>query len=259
MKQPLLAFGLLLSATTFNANASLTSYTVNGVDMVRMQGAGFDVSLTKDGNLFKTLADSNANLISQIAAVTPIYNDPAYGIQTIDASHYVISTGQMTWWGGKAFVNYLNNISYGGSNLWTLPDWIDTGATGVQCNNNGGDCGYNVNPSSSPLAQLYYGELNKIANLDPSGKVQDRWGIFSNNGLQIANGVVGPFINVKSAYYWLGTEFSGKPEELPPAAAWVFATIHGYQNDDYAKHNNLMYAWPVSSGQVAAVPVPGAL
>ena len=59
----LLAVGLTSAAVfTFSApaQASLTSYTANGVDLVRMQGAGFDVSFTKDGNLFKTLASSYA-------------------------------------------------------------------------------------------------------------------------------------------------------------------------------------------------------
>jgi hypothetical protein len=248
MKQPLLALGVLLSATTFNAQASLTSYTANGVDLVRMQGAGFDVSFTKDGNLFKTLAASNANLVSQIAAVTP-----TWGAQTIDAADFNTSTGKMSWWGGKAFVNYLNNISYGGSNQWSLPGWTDTGAAGPQDGYNGADTGYNVNPSSDPLAQLYYGELNKKAYINTSGNFQSGYGIFGNNGAQVAGGAVGPFSNVQSSAYWLGTEYAPNSD-----TAWYFNTPLGGQGNDLNKDSQF-YAWAVSPGQVAAVPVPGAI
>ena len=253
LTHPLLVAGLLLSLTTLTAEASSNSYNANGVDLVRMQGADFDVSFTKDGNLFQTLAASNANLVSQIAAVTQTYNDPFWGLQTIDAGDFNTSTGTMSWWGGKAFVNYLNNISYGGSNQWSLPGWTDTGAVGVQCNNNGGDCGYNVNPSSSPLAQLYYGELAKKARFNTSNESQNGSGIFGNNGAQVAGGAVGPFINVQSSRYWLGTEY-----EQDPVNAWHFITGTGYQTYVSDKRWNL-YAWAVSPGQVAAVPVPGAV
>jgi hypothetical protein len=253
MKQPLLALGVLLSATTFNAQASLTSYTANGVDLVRMQGAGFDVSFTKDGNLFQTLAASNANLVSQIAAVTPTYNDPSWGLQTIDAGDFNTSLGTMSWWGGKAFVNYLNNISYGGSNQWSLPGWTDTGAAGPQYGNNGTDYGFNVNPSSSPLAQLYYGELAKIAYYNTSGVgPQSGYGIFGNNGAQVAGGAVGPFSNVQSYAYWLGREYAPNPN-----TAWDFSINSGSQGN--GGKGAPYYAWAVSPGQVAAVPVPGAI
>lgn len=241
------------------AQASLTSYTANGVDLVRMQGAGFDVSFTKDGNLFKTLAASNANLVSQIAAVTPTYNDPYSGLQTIDAADFNTDLGTMTWWGGKAFVNYLNNISYGGSNQWSLPGWTDTGVVGVQCNNNGGDCGYNVNPSSSPLAQLYYGELAKKGIRNTSGNNQSDYGIFGNGilnsnlyGAQVTGGVVGPFSDVQSYGYWSGTEYAPNRN-----GTWVFITGSGFQS--YYGKGSQFYTWAITPGQVAAVPVPGAV
>lgn len=247
---------LAIAAFAFSApaQASLTSYTANGVDLVRMQGGGFDVSFTKDGNLFQTLAASNANLISQIAAVTPTYNDPSWGVQTIDADDFNTTTGKMSWWGGKAFVNYLNNISYGGSNQWSLPGWTDTGAAGPQFGYNGTDYGYNVNPSSSPLAQLYYGELNKTAYYNTSGAYpQSGFGIFGNNGAQVAGGAVGPFSNVQSYVYWLGTEYSDVSSN-----AWGFFAGIGYQDIAYFKTSQF-YAWAVSPGQVSAVPVPGAV
>lgn len=247
----LLTTALLLGLNSHAAQANLTSYTANGVDLVRMQGAGFDVSFTKDGNLFKTLAAGNANLVSQITAVTPTYNDPHYGLQTIDAGDFITSTGQMSWWGGKAFINYLNNISYGGSSQWSLPGWTDNGVAGLQNGYNAGDQGYNVNTSTDPLAQLYYGELSKMAAYNTSGQFQNGYGIFGNNGAQITDGAVGPFTNVQSSEYWLGTEYA-----FDPYHAWFFTTRYGQQNSN-GRHNEY-YAWAITPGQVSAVPVPAA-
>ena len=248
----LLTTALLLGLNTHAAQASLTSYTANGVDLVRMQGAGFDVSFTKDGNLFQTLAASNANLVNQIAAVTPTYNDSYWGLQTIDPGDFNTGTGTMSWWGAKAYVNYLNNISYGGSNQWSLPGVTDTGSAGCNFAISGTDCGYNVNPSTDPLAQLYYGELNKKAYSNTSGNIQSGYGIFGNNGAQVAGGVVGPFSNVQSSAYWSGTEYAPMP-----GSAWYFGTSDGVQyHNDKGKQ---FYAWAVSPGQVTAVPVPSAV
>ncbi len=48
LKGTILAIAIL--SVSLSANAALTSYNANGVDLVSMQGAGFDVSFTKDGN-----------------------------------------------------------------------------------------------------------------------------------------------------------------------------------------------------------------
>lgn len=250
----LLTTALLLGLNTQVAHASLTSYTANGVDFVRMQGAGFDVSFTKDGNLFKTLAAGNDNLVSQIAAVTPTYNDPSRGLQTIDADDFNTGAGTMSWWGSKAFVNYLNNINYGGSNQWLLPTVTDTGAAGCDFTYSGGsDCGYNVNTSTAPLAQLFYGELARKGLFNTSGLgPQNGYGIFRNNGIQISGGDVGPFTNTQSSTYWSGTE--NAPDRN---FAWDFYTDRGLQNA--SGKGNQFYAWAITPGQVAAVPVPGAV
>ncbi len=219
LKQPLLAIGVLLSATTFNAQASLTSYTgTDGAGLVYSSVS--DVTWTQDANLFKTLYLSNANLVSQIAAVTPTYNDPNYGLQTIDAADFNTGNGRMSWWGAKAFVNYLNNINYGGSNQWRLPTVGSNLEPGYELTNN-------------ELSQLFYSELGGSAtNIIPDSTT---------------------FSNEEAFFYWLDTE-----NALYASDAWSFDTFDGGYLGAGSKTNHF-YAWAVSPGQVPAVPVPSAV
>ena len=103
MKHPLpkqLTAALLLAGLSIStAQAALVvpddnPLVVNDTDL--------NVSWTRDANLFKTMAASDPDLVSKIAAVTPTYNDPAHGLQTIDAGDFNSGNGGMTWWGGLA-------------------------------------------------------------------------------------------------------------------------------------------------------------
>jgi Protein of unknown function (DUF1566) len=222
LKQPLLGFGLLLGTLSINAQASLTSYTgTDGAGLVYSSVS--NVTWTQDANLFKTLYDADNSLISQIASVTPSYNDPWWGVQAIGdggaIDDFDTATGRLSWWGGIAFTHYLNSINYGGSNAWRLPisNAIDD---------------YN-GTAGNELGQLFYSELGGTAN---------------NNIPNTAN-----FTNEQASVYWSGTEYAPNPND-----AWVFNTYYGYQhlNNKFSQD----YAWAVSPGQVAAaVPVPGAV
>lgn len=215
-KPALLASALLFSS--FNVHAELTSYNPNGVDLVYSSIS--DVTWTKNANLFKTLYDADNTLISKIAAVAPSYNDPAYGLQTIDAGDFNTGNGRVTWWGALAFVDYLNSITYGGSDQWRLPTVVNT-RTGYSTPTNGVAAG-------DELPELFYQELegtavNPIPNTDT-------------------------FDNEQSYYYWSGTEYA--PNSV---SAWIFGTLNGYQGGSNGKHFQY-HAWAVSPGQVAAVP-----
>lgn len=219
--KPTLALGLLLSAATLNADAaSLSGYTVNGVDLVYSSVS--DVTWTQDANLFKTLYDADNALVSQIASVTPSYNDPYWGLQNIDAGDFDTSDGRMSWWGGIAFVNYLNSLpngGYGGSSQWRLP----TSNTIV---------GYN-GTAGNELGQLFYSEL---------GGTQD------NAIPDTLN-----FINEQAYAYWSVTETSPLLRY-----AWLLDTSNGRQYDSFK--NLHLNAWVVSPGRVtAAVPEPGVM
>jgi hypothetical protein len=214
--QPLVAAGLLIGAVSFNAQAALTSYTGPG-NVGLVYSSVSDVTWTKDANLFKTLYDGDNALINLIASITPNYNDPSWGVQTIDAGDFN-SDGSMTWWGANAFINYLNSINYGGSNKWRLPT-----SNAILAFDG---------TSGNELGQLFYSELE--------GKTEG--GIPDTNN----------FNNEQTYLYWSGTEF-----DAYPGYAWLFWANGGFQS--YSIKSWSIYAWAVSPGQVAAVPVPGAI
>lgn len=60
------------------------------------------------------------------------------------------------------------------------------------------------------------------------------------------------FTNVQSFAYWSGSEFAPTPD-----GAWDFYTYFGYQ--DISLKDYQLYAWAVRPGDVAAVPLPGAV
>lgn len=214
---PKLALGLLFSLTALNAQAALTSYYAVG-NIPVVYSSVSNVTWTQDANLFKTMYDADNSLISQIASVTPSYNDPPWGVRTIGAGDFNTGNGQLTWWGGLAFANYLNSINYGGSSQWRLPS---AGANP--------QFGFNA---GSELGQLFYSELGGTA--------------FNN----IPN--TPTFNNEQSFAYWLAAEYAPFPN-----GAWFFDTSYG--NQFGGTKGTQFSAWAVSPGQVAAVPVPGAV
>ena len=126
----------------------------------------------------------------------PVVNDTpnAYdnGRHTLGAGDFSFgkgSDGSMTWWGARAWVEYLNDIDYKGSNHWALP--ISDTCGGFNCTN-------------SQLGELYYGELGGVADVGMS--------------------TMGPFSNLKTVIYWSVDEYVPNPN-----LAWAFQTFMGSQ------------------------------
>ncbi|MFJ5445969.1 DUF1566 domain-containing protein [Methylobacillus methanolivorans] len=122
-KPTLLASALLFAS--LNVHAELTSYNPNGVELVYSSIS--DVTWTKDANLLASLISSqgHSTIVDAIIAVTPtITNTPnvnsPLGIYTLSAADFS-ENGRTSWWGALGFVNYLNSVSYGGSDQWRLP------------------------------------------------------------------------------------------------------------------------------------------
>jgi hypothetical protein len=242
-----LAFSLL-SFTTFTAQASLTAYTSGGQSVVYSSIS--NVTWTGDANLLGTLEASNPNLINTIISTigsitdTPnAYDTPANsGSHTLSTADFGLG-GLVSWFGAQAYTKYLNTINYAGSNQWALP------SAGVNP-----QVGYNQ--IGSQFGQLYYNELNALAYPGTTGS---NYGILGNGsyGVGLQTNLV-PFSNIQAGIYWSGTENAANLSN-----AWLLDYSNGAQDQlgksllQYASRG--FYAWAASPGQVAAVPVPGAV
>ncbi len=236
--KPLLAAGLLLSMTTLTAEASLTLGIADGKSVVYSSVS--NITWTGDANLLGTMIQNQGydTVVNAIIAAsptitdTPNYLDGSYGNHDGDNGRpysgvYSLSSGDFSntnpgltsWFGAQAFTSYLNSINYASSSQWALP----TAGANPQ---------YGPNQTDGQFGQLFYTELGGTAfNAIPD----------------TAN-----FTNEQAYAYWSGTEYA--PD---PSFAWGFGTYGGYQHYDY-KYGQL-YAWAVSPGNVAAVPVPAAV
>ena len=209
-----------------------------------------NVTWTSDANLMATQAASySGGASAYVAAViaasggkindTPnFYDTPSNsGTYTLSASDFVTSgtyAGTMSWFGAKAWVNYLNATNYAGTNTWALPTTVDSNSSWGYPNGASG----NPSQSSSQMAQLFYGGLGQDAGSSIASTHNSSYALFSQ---------------VQSYVYWSGAEASGYPY-----GAWGFNTLNGFQYD-LSKVTGF-YALAVSPGQVGAVsevPEPG--
>jgi hypothetical protein len=225
-----ISFGLLLIAS-FNTRATLTTETLNNVPLVYSSVS--NITWTADANLLGTLENqyalangSDAGLITAIINANGgvIHDSPSAlssGSYALTAADFG-ANGQVDWWGAQAFVGYLSAQNYGGVSNWALPSTVDVVGS------------YGSNPNGSQYAQLFYQELGGT-----SGSYMP----------------TGPFNNIMTPYvYWSGTEITPAPG---PIAAWVFYPYAGSTGD--LNKNQMHYAWAVTSGNPAAVPLPGAV
>jgi hypothetical protein len=234
----LICAGLVFAGTDARAALVPTAGGLGVYDTVT------NVTWTADGNLMATQAASYSGgataFVDAIIAAsggvirdTPNGFDPS-GTYVLSANDFITSgvfAGTMDYWGARAWVNYLNATSYAGSNQWALPTTVDSDASGGFPDGATG----NPAPSSSQLAQLFYGGLGQVANTS----------IASTH-----NGAFALFRNLQSYAHWSGTEYSTLPTN-----AWIFMTDYGSQSNGYTKANDL-YVLAVSPGQVSAVPLP---
>ena len=223
MKYKILAtIGLGLSFTT-TTQAALVA---RGTDMV--YDTINNITWAADANLFKTQAAGNANLVSQIIAANGgvIHDTPNFydnGTYTLTTADFNTSTGRMTWWGAQAWAN---NLSLGGYTDWTLPTTADAA--------NPNNVGYNI--TTSQLGDLFYNQLGGVAGSSITTTHNANYNLFSN---------------VQDYVYWSSSEYPS------PDEAWYFFTYDG--NQVYGGKNVQLYAWAVRPGDVAAVPLPGAV
>jgi hypothetical protein len=178
-----------------------------------------------------------------------------------NTSGYASATGGAMDW--TTATTWATNLVYGGYSDWRLASNTPVNGNSFNYNisNNGTtDVGYNITSPNSELAYMYNVNLGLKDYFSPTGAFQPDYGIFGNgtyNGVDTwsyGQNNVGLVNNLQSYFYWSGAESS------PGTAgfAWVFYTGHGEQNPLGDKAVQY-YAWAVRPGDVAAVPVPGAL
>ena len=189
-----------------------------------------NITWASDANLFKTQAASNPNLVSEIIAAnggvihdTPNVYDtvPNSGVYSLTTADFNTSNGRLTWWGAQAWAN---NLSLGGYTDWTLPTTVPAQ--------------YGLNQTGSQMGDLFYNQLGGVAWTSITTTHNANYNLFSN---------------VQNDTYWLSSESAPFP-----FIAWVFDTTNGDPTTTSYKFDQL-YAWAVRPGDVAAVPLPGAV
>lgn len=218
-------FSASFALISFNAQATLTSYNANGVDVVYSSVS--DVTWTKDGNLFKTMYDADNTLIDKITAVTPsIYDSYSGSTWIISDKDFNPTYGVADFYGALAFVNYLNSIKYAGNKEWRLPTVASASTYGYDTPRNGATTG-------DELTELFYDELH--------GKA----------GSAIPNTDI--FDNEQATAYLYSTTY--RPDGFSPEYIWHLLTWHGFQFH-YGDKTNRYAVWAITSGTIANVPEP---
>ncbi|MGY6275223.1 Lcl domain-containing protein [Methylomonas sp. MgM2] len=162
--------------------------------------------------------------------------------------------GKLDWYGAVAWAEQLE---FGGYGDWRLPSIKPV--NGVAYNENFTDDGssdyaFNVSSQQSELGYMYFVNLGLTAFQFPDGSDNPNFGIYRNGDTGGQNDV-GLVKNLQSLQYWSGDEVPARPDE-----AWFFDTALGSQQNYYKSGAfSIGYAWAVRDGDVAAVPLPGAV
>jgi hypothetical protein len=165
---------LAASVLTMFATSAQAALSVPAGNSLVVNSSGMNLAWTRDANLFLTQANSYSG--GAAAFVTTVINassgtisdlpnsldTPANsGSYNLSVSDFDTGTGIMNFWGAKAWVNYLNSISYSGQTDWRLPNVTPVNGSSFNHSvsfNGTTDRGFNVNilnPTASELAYLF--------------------------------------------------------------------------------------------------------
>jgi hypothetical protein len=206
--------------------------------------------------LLLVLACSSANAVLVSRAGGLAYYDTGTDLTWVADANLAQTSGydadgKMTWTAAVAWTASLNaqnaGLGYLGKNDWRLPTVTDTGTSGCNFAFTGTDCGYNVDLATGEMARMFYSTLGNTGLYNTSGVAT---GCSGTTPFCLTN--TGPFSNLQPHYYWSGTEYAPNT-----SSAWGFRFNYGGQ-DGNGKANGF-YAWAVRPGDIAPVPVPGAV
>ena len=181
------------------------------------------------------------------------YYDMTLNITWLADANYAKTTGfslpfgVMTWPTATGFVGSLN---INGITGWRMPTMVDLGNDGCPASTytGGGDCGYNVQTTTSEIAHLFYVSLGDLAVCPPGNATCTGPGV-PQPGSGLTN--TGPFLNMVSSGYW--TNLEAVPPS-PGSFAWAFDFGAGRQLVDFQNLAN--WAFAVHPGDVGVAPGP---
>ena len=177
-----------------------------------------------------------------------------FGVLGINAN------GSMNWAKSNEWIAAMNTAAYLGKSDWRLPTVGPLNGSNFNYSpsfNGSTDFGYNqseqgtayAGSTGSEMAHLFYNTLNNKGYCDPLSSTADI--CVSQAGWGLSN--AGPFSNLQTdSYYWFGTESA-----VGSSSAWIFHFGAGDQS--YADKPSTYSAWAVRPGDIAPVPVPGAV
>ncbi len=171
-------FGALVLALLASASHAALVNVGNGL----INHPAANLTWVADANLFRTMATSNANLVTDVVAAWtngPIPTLAGGGaVHTVVAADFDAATGRMNWYGARAWVNYLNVTHYKGYSDWRLPE---VGTAGLQADG----CpacvpadGFALN--SSEWWRLFYEELGGTAHVPIATSNNGSYSLFQN-------------------------------------------------------------------------------
>lgn len=204
--------------------------------------------------LLLACSSANATLLSRSGGLA--YYDTATNLTWVADANLAQTSGYdadglMTWTQSVGWIASLNaqnaGLGYLGTNDWRLPTVTDTGTPGCNAANTGTDCGYNVDLATGEMARMFYSTLGNTGYYNTSGVPT---GCAGYPNYCLTN--TGPFSNLQPNPYWSGTEYAPNT-----SLAWHFFFYDGGQG--FNNKTNGVYAWAVRPGDIAAVPVPGAV
>ena len=159
--------------------------------------------------------------------------------------------GRMNWVSANGWAD---NLVFGGYSDWRLPTVSPVNGVGFQyvgSNNGSTDVGWAKTGTgwgtASEMGHLFYVTLGNKGACTPNDASPLTCGSFQS-GYGLSND--GDFLNMRSDYYWSGTEFATNTLN-----AWQFITTFGTQTGQLSKAN-FMYAMAVRPGDVTVVPIP---
>lgn len=231
-KPCLLATGLLLSLSALPGHASISTYPANGDYVVYDENS--NISWLADNNLLGTFFNNlgQSTVIEAIMAASPTITDATGTTHSIDGHDFDSKQlGATSWYGAKAFISYLNSISYAGSNQWSLPSFNTAPYPSFQQNRQFTFNTLSSNPASTPSTNLFSSETSHHDEADEHEHSND---------------------DAQARIYWQDTELESNLKK-----AWQYDAVTDEQRSGKKIKTNA-YVWAMTPGNLASVPLPGA-